>query len=317
MRRYDHLERLGHDDTEGILHGRVHVFPKLDGTNGSVWSNGDGIVRAASRNRELCAEADNHRFYAWLHGEDAKAAALRAFAVANPGLVVYGEWMVPHTLKTYREEAWSRFWVFDVWSMATDRYLPHEVVASILPPGVDVIEPLCTITNPTMEQVQAQVETNTYLIADGAGLGEGVVAKNYLWTNKFGRQPWAKVVRNSFKEENRRAFGTTEKTGAFQVEVAIAEEFVTPHLVGKTRAKIVADIANEAGIDLTEPNAQKRVESGYRPKLIPQLLGRVYHDLIVEELWAALKKHKNCTVNFRELNGHCTRRVKELASDLF
>lgn len=183
--------------------------------------------------------------------------------------------------------------------------------------GLDVIEPLCTITNPTHEQVLAQVETNTYLIADGAGLGAGIVAKRYDWKNRFGRQPWAKVVRNSFREDNRRAFGVTEKTGAFQVEVAIADEFVTAHLVGKTRAKIVADIANEHSVDLNEPNAQNRIEQTHRGKLIPQLLGRVYHDLIVEELWPALKKHRGCTINFRELNAHCTRRVKELAGDLF
>ncbi|KKL61905.1 hypothetical protein LCGC14_2190600, partial [marine sediment metagenome] len=35
--------------------------------------------------------------------------------------------------------------------------------------------------------------------------GEGIVLKNYQWENRWGEQPWAKIVRNEFKEENKRA----------------------------------------------------------------------------------------------------------------
>ena len=35
FRRYDHVERLGHTEVEGIAVGRAHVFPKLDGANAS------------------------------------------------------------------------------------------------------------------------------------------------------------------------------------------------------------------------------------------------------------------------------------------
>ena len=34
--KYQHVERLGTDETEGILDGIVYVFYKIDGTNGSV-----------------------------------------------------------------------------------------------------------------------------------------------------------------------------------------------------------------------------------------------------------------------------------------
>lgn len=147
--------------------------------------------------------------------------------------------------------------------------------------------------------------------------GEGVVLKRYDWTNRYGRQPWAKVVRNEFKESNRRSFGVTEKTGEFQVELAIAQEFCTPTLVGKTRAKVVAAVASAQGIDLTGPNAQRLVESVYRGKVIPQLLGRVFHDLVVEELWPAVKKHRNPVVDFKKLERCCTEQTKRLAADLF
>ncbi len=313
FRKYDHLERLGHRQVHDIAMGLVHVFPKLDGTNASVWSDGSEVF-AGSRNRVLSIDADNAGFFNWVLSGDVKAGNLRLIAEANPHLIFYGEWMVPHTLKTYRQETWRRFWIFDVYDRNKGTYLSYEEYAPMLE-GLDVIEPLCTIQDPSEEQMKAQVETNTYLIEDGAGLGEGVVLKNYLW-RKSGH-PWAKVVRNSFKEENRRAFGHAHKTGEFQVEAAIAEEFVTAHLVGKTRAKVVLDVANDLEVDVTQPNWQQHLEAENRGRVIPQLLSRVFHDLITEEMWAILKKHKGATIDFGKLQSRVTMAVKALAEDLF
>lgn len=327
FRPYNHLEQFGRLEVQGIEIGTVHVFPKLDGTNASVWADSVGNLRCGSRRRVLTAGDDNAGFFAWVSSADPKAIALRHLALACPSLIFYGEWMVPHTLKTYRDDVWRRFYIFDVYDRHTDRYLSFDEYAPILRSYMtvvlsarpDIIEPLCTITNPSPDQLLQQVETNTYLIADGAGLGEGVVLKNYGWTNRHGRQSWAKVVRNAFREENHRAFGTPEKGGEFQVEIAIVEEFVTPHLVGKTHAKVLLELANEAGIDTSDPNWQQYVQTKYRAKVIPQLLGRVFHDLIAEDFWAILKKHMKMhpVINFKVLQARTTSRVKELTGDLF
>ena len=39
--KYQHVERLGVDEVDGIELGVCHVFPKIDGTNSSVWQRGD------------------------------------------------------------------------------------------------------------------------------------------------------------------------------------------------------------------------------------------------------------------------------------
>lgn len=318
FRRYDHLERLGHDDVAGITSGLVYVFPKLDGTCSAAWHRDDGI-ECASRNRVLSIEDDNQGFCAWALGDSETAEALRDLMVAWPSWIIYGEWMVPHTLKTYRPETWRRFWIFDVFDVGLGKYLPWWVYGLALAnTGLNVIEPLCTIKDPSEAQLRATLETNTYLIADGAGLGEGVVVKNYAWANTWGRQPWAKIVRTVFKEEAQRTHGTTHKHGEFQVEVAIADKYCTPELVGKTRAKVVAAVANDVGIDLAaNPNAQRLVEEGNRHRVIPQLLGRVFHDLVTEKCWAFIREHKNPTVDFNKLRGHIIAKVKEYAGDLF
>ena len=42
--KYQHIERWGMDEVEGIEIGTCHVFPKLDGTNASVYLDNDGCL---------------------------------------------------------------------------------------------------------------------------------------------------------------------------------------------------------------------------------------------------------------------------------
>lgn len=335
FRRYDHVERLGHEKVEGIDVGEVYVFPKLDGTNASVWFEDGGEVGyytvCGSRTRTLSSTSDNAGFWQWVHMN--QAPLWKVFNEGGKDWTIYGEWLVPHTVKTYREDAWRKFYVFDVYDTAKGKYLHYtEWEPTIKAAGLDVIEPLCIFTNPTPEQLQREAENNTYLILDGAGCGEGIVLKNYSWENTRGNQPWAKLVRNEFKEENRRAFGTRE-TGHFQIEAAIAEEFCTQVLVEKTRAKITQELVNEdldAGVEsfggvcpgsaeyFEQANLMAtRAQERHRAKLIPRLLGTVFHNLVDEELWMALKKHKFPTVDFKRLRQHSILQTKKYAADLF
>ncbi|MCH8243853.1 MAG: RNA ligase family protein [Planctomycetes bacterium] len=334
FRKYDHCERLGHDEVEGIDLGEVYVFPKLDGTNSSAWigyvyaddEGGSTLpeVGCGSRTRQLSEGNDNAGFHRWVNDAAQRPLWQRLIRVGGACWTLYGEWMVAHTLKTYRSDVWRRFWVFDVYDNELGRYLPYSAYAPTLKEiGFDVIEPLCIITNPTEAQLRKEVDINTYLIIDGGGAGEGIVIKNYDWTSKYGRQPWAKIVRNEFKEDNKRAFGITEKSGKFQVEAALAERYVTQVIVEKALHKIEQDVLNnhDFGIeDQSLPNQVRRrkaVLEGARPQTIPRLLQTVFYDLIREDLWDGLKKYGFPTVDFRRLRSHTILRVKQFAPDLF
>ena len=205
FRRYDHLERVAHPDVADICFGVVHVFAKIDGTNASIWCDQEGVLHCGSRNRILSEDADNAGFHAFVNSDDARAIALRTFVMQSPSLIVYGEWLCPHSLKTYREDAWRRFYVFDVFSHAVHAYLPYETYSepmSVM--NIDVIGPLAIIENPSDNQLaKLRDEKNTFLIEDGCGVGEGIVLKRYDWKDQFGRQPWAKMVRETFS--NRRS----------------------------------------------------------------------------------------------------------------
>lgn len=292
--KYMHLERLGTTEVEGIEVGLTYVFPKLDGTNGSVWMVDDNLM-AGSRNRVLSAGSDNAGFYAWVQQQ----ANYKAYLTEFPNHTLYGEWLVPHTLNTYRDDAWRKFYIFDVLDQNTGMLLHYDQYKEGLDKhGLEYLAPLAQIRNGSLEHYLTCLEKNVFLIKDGAGVGEGVVIKNYGWQNSFGRVTWAKLITNSFKEKHHQVMGAPE-VGDKIVEDTIVDEFVTEHLVRKVHAKIT----NE--------------REGWKSQYIPQLLGMVWHDLITEEIWEILKKHKNPKIDFGALNRLTVQKVKTTMTELF
>ena len=347
FRKYDHLERSKHPDVADISFGTVWIFPKIDGTNASIWAEPvehpnlgvvDVVVCCASRRRQLTINDDNAGFHAWVNGDDERAIALRAFVLQFPELIVYGEWLVPHTLKTYREDAWRRFYVFDVYSRITGKYLPYGKYAPVLNDmGIDVIPPIGIIENPSENQLaELRDAKNTYLIQDDCGMGEGIVLKNYEWANKHGRQPWSKVVRNEFKEDNGRMFGMKPTQGAKQTEQEIVTAFCTPEFIRKEFAKVVLLVANDANVRFNERdpltkitcdvagiyNDQEVVDrdqfiEANRHKVIPRFLGTVYLEFIEEETRAFVKKFRNPVVDFSKLQKLIIVAAKRTMKDVF
>lgn len=321
FRKYDHLERRDHREVRGLEAGLCWIFPKIDGTNASIYFDPElDEIMACSRNRVLGPEKqDNHGFHAWVHAPD--QAALRMFCRMHPQFVVYGEWLVPHSLKTYTDDSWRRFYVFDVFDREDESYLSYDEYAKFTELEW-CIPPLCTIVNPTKADLLKIMEGNTYLIKDGEGIGEGIVIKNYGWKNFFGRQPWAKLVRNAFKETNKSAFGTPRREATKQVEVEIVNQFVTEALVRKELAKILNAVQSEDRLQrIMETEfmelSHAQILAERRKRVIPWILSQTYNCLIEEELWSALKKHRNPTIDFKLLQGLVTHKVKELLPEIF
>lgn len=114
--RYQHVERIDADETEGLLDGVCHIFPKMDGSNMCAYTE-DGEVRTMSRNKEI---QPPEPFATFVQGHPEIGRFLRDF----PGLRLYGEWMVPHTVRSYVPETWNRWFVFDVTAEDTSAEYP-------------------------------------------------------------------------------------------------------------------------------------------------------------------------------------------------
>lgn len=284
--KYMHIERFGTEEVEGIESGECWVFPKIDGTNGSVWLGEDGTLRAGSRTRELTLDKDNAGFLAAMLKHD----GVIRFLMTNPGYRLYGEWLVPHAIKTYEDDAWRKFYVFDVYRDADGRYMPFESYKPALNAfGIDYIPPLGVIHDGSREQFEFFLD-NSYLIKEGKGAGEGIVIKNYNYKNKYGRTTWAKIVASEFKQTKK----VKQPVDPQQIELQIVDKFVTQALIEKEYEKIRLD------------------NDGWKSSLIPQLLSRVYYALINEEMWHILKDFKNPKIDFRVLNSMCTAKVKKV-----
>lgn len=305
FKKYQHLERFGTTEVQEIQVGKMHVFPKIDGTNASVWLGEDG-VQAGSRKRHLSIDSDNAGFLAWV----LEQKNIINYLYDNPTHRLFGEWLVPHSLKTYREDAWRKFYVFDVAIDKTEdeilhqqdtelSYISYDEYSPLLEAhSIDYIPPICTIQNGSYEQIINQLIKNVYLIEDGKGTGEGIVLKNYDYKNKYNRQTWAKIVTSEFKEKHSKEMGASELKGKKMVEIEVAEKYVTEALCEKVYAKI-------------------EQESGFTSKQIPQLLNTVYYDVVREECWNFVKEHKHPTINFRTLQHFVFAKVKEKLPLLF
>lgn len=291
--KYQHIERIGTTEVNGLLDGLCYIFPKVDGTNSSIYLNEDGELRCGSRNRELTLDKDNGGFYNKIINDNKFNLYLKEF----PNHRIYGEFLIPHSLKTYRDDAWRKFYVFDV--MIDDTYLTYEEYRPLLEKyNIDYIVPIVVIDYPTEEKLYEMLDKNTFLIKDGQGVGEGIVVKRYDFINKYGRTIWGKIVTSEFKAKHTKEMGVTKLTTGLGIEERICEKYITEALIEKELSKI-------------------RIEEGWDPKLIPKFLGIIYHSVVTEEIWNIVKEFKNPTIDFKRLNQMVIREIKIKKPELF
>lgn len=299
--KYMSLKRFGTDEVDGIEFGECYIFPKIDGTNASCWIE-NGEIFAGSRNRLLneTSKGDNAGFCKWVKNQDNIKSLLKNY----PHLRLFGEWLVPHSLKTYRDECWKRFYIFDVYNHATNKFMRFEEYSMLLDEfNVDYIPVLWKIKNPTIDKLLDLLPKNQYLIKDGCGSGEGLVIKNYNFENKYGRVTWAKLITNEFREKHVKEMGCANIETQKTVEELITDKYFTESFIEKEYNKILLQLENK-GLKWSSKN-------------IPELLGRLWSEFVKEESYNFIKQFKNPKIDFKVLQRLCTIKIKNTLSELF
>ena len=290
--KYQHIEKLSNlDETEGILNGNVFIQPKIDGSNCCIWLE-DGKIHCGSRNRELSLDDDHAGFMKYIYENKEKYLKLLN---KYPNRIVYGEWLITHTIKTYIKTAWNRFYVFDIVSkdeFYTD-YTEIEKVCKEM--EIDFVPVLAKLRFPKTEDVLNLVNQNHFLFNDSSFIGEGIIIKNLDFVNRYGRRVWAKIVTSDFRQKK---YVKDEKE-KYSLEQEIAEKYLTKDIVEKVYANIMTNFKY------------------WNKKLIPKLLGTVYHDFVNECIWQSVKDFKKPAINFRNLEKEVYSKVKELKPELF
>lgn len=291
--KYQHIERFGQPSVDGILDGKVYVFNKIDGTNAQVWIDENKVLHFGSRNRELSLDFDNAGFMAKISNDE----RIIKFLTDYPNYRVYGEWLKPHTIKNYEDDAWDKFYIFDI-TTEDEKYVQYPVYSKLLDEyGLDYIPLLTCLGNPTYEDILKLLDNVNFLIKDGSGQGEGIVIKNYDFVNRFGRTVWAKIVSKEFRSKHQRVDANTIKDDTM-VETKIVEKYVTKSLVEKEYAKLCVDEL-------------------FDKKQIPRLLNTIFYSLVTEESWNFIKEFRNPTINFKTLSFLCNEKTKDCLPNLF
>jgi ATP-dependent RNA circularization protein (DNA/RNA ligase family) len=295
--KYQHVERLGSENVEGLLDGfPLVVQEKIDGANLSVWME-DGQLCIASRNKQLCGpggwaeEGDGSEFRGAV-GYIRAHRGIAAFLAEFPDRTLRGEWLVKHTV-VYSPEAWNKFYVFDVQSKDGE-YVPSWAYSSILQGyGIDMvpfIEAWTDDTGPLTLEHLAELAGQPSAL--GAPKREGVVVKRYDFINRFGRIQWGKVVNADFAEAHK----TEQCTEKDPSEIRFVARCVTDDLIRKTIGKI-----------------EDRQGGHFETKNISELLGRVWFDAFTEELWTFVKNERVGAFDFKAANRLAIRKVRDFA----
>ncbi len=227
--------------------------------------------------------------------------ALRDWMQAHGVVHIYGEWLVPHSVK-YPDHMWRKFYVYDLLveheSGEGEAFMNPESFP--FPYGDFGFEKVRAITLvPYHGQVtHEQVRKTTLELQQELGYAiEGTVVKSYEKdllgeTDRFGKRYVYKDVLPDFAETK----GTEGAAHAPPpTEQALAESLPT-----RTIEKRYLDVVAANG-------------GQFEGKLIPQIMGRVWNDFVTEVLDGGLRDLKYPVVNTRELKRLVDQRSRTFA----
>lgn len=285
-KKYHKIHRLGKEETDGILDHDFIVQEKVDGANVSIFLE-DDEVRCGTRTRMLPLDESFNGFQEAVHAN----GKIKEFLQESPALILYGEWLVKHTI-TYNEEAYKKIYLFDIFNKVKGEFLEQETVAHVAD-KLGLEYPYIFATGKlTEEQIKEFVGKSMI-----APAGEGVVLKAPGFVNKFGDHVYAKVVHQKFKESNAIVFGGNNKHSETYWEMYVVNKYCTTARVRKLMQKLQAETDHR--LDMKET---------------PQVAGSCYHDMITEEAWEIVKKVP--ALDFKKLQGLCMRKFIQIYHDI-
>lgn len=299
--------------------GAWTVQEKLDGANASIQyyreSNGVDFLLVCSRNQEkaeVCVDgsfkatkllqASTEPIGGLVQHVEEHAEAIIAFMRLNTVSVIYGEWLVKHTIE-YPSEMWRKFYVFDILGPSGMFLDPQRFWPALLELGFSTVRR--TEINfddaPGSEDFRKATQSLAASIEDEESRlcrTEGAVFKRYdldaQWaTNQYGGRVCYKDVLPEFREDHHKnpAFPTpTEPTSI--------EERLIAHLPERSIEKVYLKIT---------------AQSGWDNKLFVPFMRAVWQELFEEHLIAAIEKEKAQVVNLKALRSLCDARTRACA----
>lgn len=273
QKKYVDIERLKDKYAMAFKTGEhITVSEKIDGANASIRYDAEtGSLAAFSRRQRLTEDNNLQGFYAYVLTLD---PVKWADVTSNGRFIVFGEWLVKHTIK-YPDDLMHKFYVFDVWDTEADQYVPWFLTYQIAQAlGLKTVPIFYDGEFTSWEDLYALVG-RTEMQAEPTG--EGIVIKSQdRLDNKFSGTPaYVKIVAKEFSEVHQskpQKEIDPAKIAAKQAAEAQVETIVTQRRVEKTIQKFVED--NLIPEDWDEKSL------GAIAKILPRA---IYDDCVKEE----------------------------------
>jgi len=287
FRSYGKIHRIGKDETDGILIGRCAIQEKIDGANVSVWLDAEsGDLKMGSRTRILRDDEEFNGFVPYIKNHE----GIKKLLNDNPNWRLYGEWLVRHTI-AYSETSYRKMYLFDIWTGA--EYLPSNVVVEVGEKyDIPTVPHHGFFDSPTVDQLAEFVGKTQF-----GDRGEGIVIKNLDFVNKFGDVVFAKIVTESFKEDNSVVFGGNNKHSETYYEMYVVNKYLTLPRVKKIMDKL-------------QPIINEKLDM----KHIPRICGTVFHDMMTEEIGSIIKDVTK--LDFKTLQRIAFKKSKQIYVDI-
>ena len=287
FKKYPEIKRLGHEDNKDILtYGEDLLFieEKVDGGNGSMWLEDDGLIHFGSRNRDLTIENDDKAFARQQIQIKEHIINLEKKGIKlNQDYYYYFEWMAKHTInytnapfiigldirmkRSNREEGFGLFLSRETRESEFKR-LEIENVPLVWKGKVKDLKKL---------NIRELIPKSKYY----DGWAEGIVIKNYSRKHPHeNHQLYAKLVRDEFKEDNKAVFGGIKNP--ISDTSKIIDEFCTDARVRKAVLKFVNE--DKLPLDL---------------RLMAKVPSYVTKDILKEEFSTIFDKYK--FIDFKEM----------------
>ena len=290
--KYPKIHRLWVDETDGILYSKVSVHEKIDWANVSIWIDNNWLI-IASRNLIIYENWITYNEFNWcvdyILNHKWINDLLNDFMNDNKDCILYGEWLVPHTV-SYFEKSYHEFYLFDIWDL--DRLMCFNDVYDF------AFEYKIKTPKLFWEWVYTKEQLDKFVWKSELWeKWEWIVIKSNTFINKFWRPSYAKKVGIDFQETKCLKDWSFTKQA---VELGIVDSCVTMSRVEKIIHKI-------------EDESWEKISIKY----IARILSSVYKDIIDEEMWEILKKHKNPIIEFKKLNRLTINKIKTYLVELW
>ncbi len=297
-KKYQHIEKISlasrpNLEIDGLLNGTCYIFPKIDGTNSQIFLKDDGSLGFGSRNNDLDIINDNRGFVASvLTNEELKNKFLALLNELPKNSIIYGEWLVPHTIKFYKQDAWDKFYIFDVVIFNEDKkvsyYLPYEEYLKLCNKyDLLYIPMICKIENPTIDDLEALLAKNNYLTVND-NVGEGIVIKNYNFKNCYGRITWGKLINADFKnvkDKTHKKNKELKEDAESNIEYLLLKKYVNTDFLNKETNKY-----------------EENNNVIFQMRDFSKLLNYAFEEFIKDNILDMIKDSKKNLISFAKLN---------------